>query len=76
MMRFYVKDSQRRPDPAPVKTNARLAIAVGTLLWALALLFLLFAPQQFQKVEAWKLATCGVGTVLGIYGFIHVSRKR
>lgn len=76
MMRFYVKDSQRKPDPAPVKTNARRAIAVGTVLWAIALLFLLFAPQQLQKVETWKLATCVVGIILGVYGFIHVSRKR
>ena len=75
-MRFYVKDSQRKPDPAPVKTNAKLAIAVGTAAWAVALLFILFSAQQSQKVESWKLATCAVGIALGIYGFVHVSRKR
>ncbi|MEO0024210.1 MAG: hypothetical protein RL196_651 [Actinomycetota bacterium] len=75
-MRFYVKDSQRKPDPAPVKTNAKLAIAVGTGLWVLAALFFLFAPQQLQQVETWQLATCGVGIALGVFGFVHVSRKR
>ena len=76
MMRLYVKDSQRKPDPAPVKTNAKLALAVGTILWGLAGLFLLFAPEQFQQVETWQLATCGVGFGLGVFGFVHVSRKR
>lgn len=76
MMRFYVKDSQRKPDPAPVKTNAKLALMVGTILWAAGGLFLLFAAQQAQQVETWQLATCGVGFALGVFGFIHVSRKR
>jgi len=75
-MRFYVKDSQRKPDPAPVKTNAKLALAVGTVFWAIALLFLLFAPKELAQAETWQLATCVVGVVLGVYGYIHVSRKR
>ena len=76
MVRFYVKDSLRKPDPAPVKTNAKLALAVGTGFWLAALLFLLFAPKELTKAETWHLATCVVGIVLGIYGYIHVARKR
>ena len=75
-MRFYVKDSQRKPDPAPVKTNAKRALAVGTVLWAIALLFLLFGPKEFTQAEPWRLATCAVGIALGVYGYVHVSRKR
>jgi len=76
MVRFYVKDSLRKPDPAPVKTNAKLALAVGTGFWFLALLFLLFAPKEVSKAETWNFATCIVGIVLGVYGLIHVARKR
>lgn len=73
MVRFYVKDSERKPDPAPVKVNAGLAIGVGTALWVIALLAFLVSAKQSEK--AGLIATCLVGIVLGGIGFWH-SRRR
>ncbi|MEY4436993.1 MAG: hypothetical protein RL100_457 [Actinomycetota bacterium] len=74
-MRFYVKDSERKPDPQPVKTNTRLVILVGLGLWLLALVFcFVFAESLAASQESW-LATCGFGILLGIYAFFHVRRR-
>jgi len=74
-MRFYVKDSERKPDPAPVKTNAKLAISVGLVLWGLALLVLLFAGSAIPAAqESWKF-TCLAGLGLGFYALFHVRKR-
>lgn len=73
-MRFYVKDSKRKPDPEPVKVNARLAIAVGLAIWAITLVLLVvgFAPET----AALKPATAIVGLALGLFGWFWVGRRR
>ena len=45
-MRLWLKDCERRPDPAPVKSDDRKAMLVGLVLWLLALvgLLLFLAP--------------------------------
>jgi len=75
MVRFYIKHVERKPDPEPVQVNAKLAIGVGLTLWTIALLALLAAPQSFPFEEPLALATCGVGIVLGIYGYWHVRKR-
>ena len=40
-MRLYVRDSERRPDPAPLKTDDRKVILVGLAAWAIATIVLL-----------------------------------
>ena len=75
-MRLYVKDSERKPDPAPVKTNARLAIVVGLVLWVVALaLCLVFAPALAAAEKSWWLSTCLFGIALGIFAFFKVRRR-
>ncbi|MEN9715892.1 MAG: hypothetical protein RJA35_1359, partial [Actinomycetota bacterium] len=46
MVRFYLKHVERKPDPEPVKVNAKRAIYVGLILWVVALLALLVAPKS------------------------------
>jgi len=73
MARFYVSDQNRKPDPEPVKVNAHRALAIGTFMWCLALLFALFAaPENSEKANL--IATCVVGIVLGIFGYWHTRR--
>ncbi len=74
-MRFYVKDSERKPDPEPIKTNAKLAIIVGLILWAIALLFLVFQATQASAQKSWYTTTCVVGIILGVYALIRERRR-
>ena len=37
-MRLWVSESERRPDPAPARTDARKALLAGTAAWIVALL--------------------------------------
>jgi hypothetical protein len=75
-MRFYIKDSLRKPDPEPVKTNAKLVFTVGTIAWAAALLFVLFAYSRLSPAEQalWPF-TCGVGVILGLLGLSRVRKR-
>lgn len=74
-MRVYVKDSERKPDPEPIKTNTKVPILVGLTLWVIALLFLVFQPTQAAAQKPWYPATCVVGILLGIWAFIRESRR-
>jgi len=75
MVRFYLKHVERRPDPEPVKVNPKLAIAVGLVFWAIALLTLLVAPNSLPLEEPLAFSTCGVGIVLGFWGLWHVRNR-
>ena len=75
MVRFYLKHVERKPDPEPVKVNAKRAIQVGLALWAFALLVLLFAAKGLPFEEPLTLTTCGVGIVLGVWGLWHVRNR-
>jgi len=74
-MRLWLKEADRRPDPAPVPTDDRAAIIVGTSLWVVALIIVaIVAPAEHR---AWLLVTCGIGTGLGLLGLVYTQlRKR
>jgi fatty acid desaturase len=75
-MKFYVKDSLRKTDPAPVKTNAKLVFTVGLVLWVLALVAVLaFYPALTASEQALWPYTCAVGIILGIIGLIRVRNR-
>ncbi len=65
-MRFYIKDSERKQDPAPVKTNATLAVKVGLVLWVLALVACgaFYAPLAAAE-KSWWFTACIFGIALG-----------
>lgn len=71
-MRIWLKDSERRPDPAPVKTDDRKAVLVGIALWVvgLAVLLLLLAPLT-QAGMGWWLWACVAGLALGLVGILY-----
>ena len=74
-MRFYVKDSERKPDPEPTKVNAKAAIMVGVSIWTVSLLFLVFQSTQSTSQKPWYTATCVVGILLGVWAYIRESRR-
>ena len=74
-MRFYVKDSERKPDPEPTKVNAKAAILVGVSAWTVALLFLVLQSTQSASQKPWYTATCVVGILLGVWAFLRERRR-
>lgn len=60
-MRFWLKDSERRPDPAPVKTDDRTAFLTGSIAW-----IVLFGVALVLKPE--YIWTCVAGLVIGLIG--------
>jgi hypothetical protein len=75
-MRLWLKDSERRTDPAPVKTDDRKAMLVGVSLWLVALVVLLaeLGPLLATGKDLW-LWTCVVGIALGLVGILYTHRR-
>jgi Protein of unknown function (DUF2530) len=76
-MRLWLKDTERRPDPAPVKTDDRKAMLTGIALWvgATALMLIFLAPLAAAG-NIWWLWTCVAGIALGIIGLIYIHARR
>ncbi|MDQ1574861.1 MAG: hypothetical protein QOH55_11 [Microbacteriaceae bacterium] len=76
-MRLWLKDSERRPDPAPVQTDDRRAVLAGLVLWLVALVaLLLLAGELVAGGHLWWLWTVVVGLALGVVGLIYLSVRR
>ncbi|TFB70576.1 DUF2530 domain-containing protein [Cryobacterium glaciale] len=83
-MRLWLKDSERRPDPLPARTDARKALLVGTLLWLVALGTALItqwtAPEGSGAASAsgtgWWLWCTVIGVGLGLGGLAWVQLRR
>ncbi len=73
-MRLWLKDSERRPDPSPAKTDDRKAMLVGLSLWLVALVVLLavLGPLLAAGNGLW-LWTCAVGLALGLVGILYTN---
>jgi hypothetical protein len=71
-VRIWLKDSERRPDPAPVKTDDRKAVLVGIVLWIIALAVLLvFLTPLTAAGQGWWLWACVAGLALGVVGILY-----
>ncbi len=75
-MRLYIKDSERRPDPAPVKTDDRKVVLTGLVLWIVALgVMLALLPQLQSSGLVWLLWTVVGGLVLGLGLLVYTARR-
>ena len=75
-MRLFIKDSERRPDPAPVKTDDRKVVLVGLVLWIIALGVMLILLRQVEESgRVWVLWTVVVGFGLGLILLVYTSRR-
>lgn len=70
-MRLWLKDSERRSDPAPVVTDDRKAVIVGLVLWAVALVVVLIVAPK--PLAIW---VCAVGIALGLIGLVYTQVRR
>lgn len=76
-MRLWLKDSERRPDPQPVRTDDRKAMLVGLAMWlvALGVLLIMFATLTAAG-NGWWITTCVVGLALGATGLAYTHLRR
>ncbi len=75
-MRLFIRDSERRPDPAPVKTDDRKVVLVGLVLWIIALGVMLILLRQLEESgRVWVLWTVVVGFGLGLILLVYTSRR-
>ncbi len=75
-MRLWVRDDERRPDPAPLRTDDRLAFTIGVIGWIIAGVItvgMLVLTDRDANVDA--LVTIGVGLLLGVAGWVVSSRR-
>jgi FtsH-binding integral membrane protein len=76
-VRLWLKDSERRPDPAPIKTDDRKAMLVGIGLWVVGLAVLLvFMVPLNTAGNGWWLWACVAGLALGLVGILYTHWRR
>lgn len=78
-MRLWLSESERRPDPAPVRADARKAVLVGTIGWILALIgSLVFRARLAEMNQEWLVWASATGVALGVVGLlvVQVVRRR
>jgi VIT1/CCC1 family predicted Fe2+/Mn2+ transporter len=73
-VRLWLKDSERRTDPAPVQTDDRKAMLVGLALWLVALVVVLLFGAQLAATGL-VLWTCVAGLVLGVIGLLYTHYR-
>ena len=76
-MRFWLSESERRPDPVPARADARKAALAGTVGWVVALVVsLVFRAQLRDAGLEWLMWAAVVGTALGIICLVVVQLRR
>jgi uncharacterized membrane-anchored protein len=73
-MKLFVKEEDRRPDPAPVKSNVGVIALAGVLMWSVVLAVFLVFPATLPAEKPWWLFTCIVGIVLGLAFYLKFGR--
>lgn len=75
-MRWIAKDSERKPDPAPVTGTVRIAVLIGLIGFSIGLLLtVVFYEQMTSPNKAWYPYTCAVGLVLGVFAWFKVGNR-
>jgi len=65
------------PEVAPLDVDGVGAVAVGTLLWTVALvLCLIFRAPLAEAGNGWWTWVCAAGALLGLPGLWFVRRRR
>jgi hypothetical protein len=76
-MRLWVRHGDRLPDPPPMPTNDRLALAVGFVGWVIAgLVAVGMLALSDITVSVSALITIAVGLALGVAGWIATAPRR
>ena len=73
-MRFFLRDSERRPDPKPVQTDDRKPVLIGLAAWLVALVVLILV----RALNTVVLFTVVTGLAIGVIalGYTLVRRRK
>jgi len=75
-MRWIAKDSERKPDPAPITGTVKIAVLIGLIGFAVGLLLsVVFYEQITNPNKVWYPYTCMVGLVLGVFAWFKVGNR-
>ena len=75
-MRLYLRATDRRPDPPPMRSNDLAVGLVGTGIWALLLVAALLARGSLEDSgRGWWVWTAVAGIVIGLWGTGYVWRR-
>lgn len=75
MIRFLLKDGERRPDPEPVKTDDRKAAVVGLTLWIAAFVVALTLGPALPVDRGLMFWTCIAGIGIGLLGLAYTHHR-
>lgn len=75
-MRWIAKDSERKPDPEPIKGTAKKAVIVGMIGFAVALVVVVIFYDSIQSPnKIWYPYTAAVGLLLGVFALFKVKDR-
>ena len=74
-LRLWIRDRDRRADPAPAEATGRTAVAVGTIAWSAAAVAALAFPGAIGADDPAVVTTCGVGVAVGLIGLVYTGRR-
>jgi hypothetical protein len=75
-VRLYLRSSERRPDPPPLRTNDRLAVAIGMAVWAvLGVAALVLHGRLDDAGYGWLVWTPPAGIALGAFGLWYIRDR-
>jgi len=76
-VRLWLSESERRPDPAPARADARKALLAGTLGWLVVFVVCLSAGERLEAAGlGWLTTAAAVGIALGVIGLVVVQAMR
>jgi hypothetical protein len=72
---LYQRSADRRPDPEPLRTDDRVVVIAGIVIWSLLLGgFVLARGTLAEQGRGWWVWTPVVGIALGLLGLRYLSR--
>jgi len=66
----------RREVPPPLEGNDQLIAAIGTAVWAVALIVLVSLRNHLPPSHHWWIWTCLTGVGLGLFGVLYIPRLK
>jgi hypothetical protein len=75
-VRLYLRATDRRPDPPPIRTNDLAVGLAGTGIWAVLLVAAVLAHGWLtDSGRGWWMWTALAGIVIGLWGTWYVWRR-
>ena len=75
-MRWIAKDSERKPDPEPIRGTAKFAVYFGIGGFLIALIVILVFYGQIENPhKIWYPYTCIAGLLLGIFALFRAGNR-